>query len=314
MIASVTSAQDVAQKKIDLVRLFDRSYHLANNLKQVGSQLQNGSLWRLKKYLQVMKTNLVEIEALEDAKGGNLLKDFLNESRRKILFLSKILEDYQTFEELIPAATFCSSNAGEKLKADIFEKDAGKDGQNWSLSTEREIRIENQQAIQTKIREQLLGNYNHVEAFSASERGENGEKTGDFAGENGKNLHQRRNFKNDASEKQKLTEALEKNHVDVFLSHHRKQQENLTQEMIFMAQCLKSNAELAQNHIKQDLDLLDSTSDSMHSNMGKLRHQVGRLGEHVRNSGSFWIWMILFVVVVVFIWMILFLRFFPKRY
>ena len=48
-------------------------------------------------------------------------------------------------------------------------------------------------------------------------------------------------------------------------------------------------------------------------NKDKLKIESGRLEEHVNKSCNWWIWIMLAAVCITFVWMVVFMRLFPKR-
>lgn len=100
--------------------------------------------------------------------------------------------------------------------------------------------------------------------------------------------------------------------LDAVLEHHQNMQEKIAEEMIQMAQNLKHNSLVARNILKKDTKVLDNATKMADSNFTKLKHESERLEEITKRPCSLWVWMMLASVCVVFIMMIIFIRFFPK--
>ena len=101
--------------------------------------------------------------------------------------------------------------------------------------------------------------------------------------------------------------------VDAVLEHHQNMQEKIAEEMIQMAQNLKHNSLVASNILKKDNKVLDNATKLADSNFTKLKHESERLEEITNRPCSLWVWTMLACVCIVFIMMIIFIRFFPKR-
>ena len=61
------------------------------------------------------------------------------------------------------------------------------------------------------------------------------------------------------------------------------------------------------------LQKLDKSSNLVTSNYGKLKVESDRLEVHVKRACSSWILVMLVVVIMTFIWMVLFMKMFPKK-
>ena len=90
-------------------------------------------------------------------------------------------------------------------------------------------------------------------------------------------------------------------------------QEKLADEMLSLARNLKDNATAANRIVKDDNAKLEQTTKVADKNYGKLKVESERLEVHVAKSCNIWMWLMLLLVAVTFIWMILFMKMFPKR-
>jgi len=61
------------------------------------------------------------------------------------------------------------------------------------------------------------------------------------------------------------------------------------------------------------LQKLNKSADLVNANYGKLKEESDRLETHVKRACSSWILVLLVVVVMTFIWMVLFMKMFPKK-
>eukprot|EP01135_Chromosphaera_perkinsii_P000729 Nk52_evm17s151 gene=Nk52_evmTU17s151 len=100
--------------------------------------------------------------------------------------------------------------------------------------------------------------------------------------------------------------------VDVVLAHQRKVQDKIADELVFMAQSLRHNAEHAGNIVAEDNAQLDKTLQTIGKNEELLRKERDRLGEHIKQGNNCTIFLLLLMVMFVFMWMIVFIRLFPK--
>jgi len=61
------------------------------------------------------------------------------------------------------------------------------------------------------------------------------------------------------------------------------------------------------------LQKLNKSADLVTANYGKLKVESDRLETHVKRACSSWILVLMVVVVMTFIWMVLFMKMFPKK-
>ncbi|XP_046861626.1 vesicle transport protein USE1-like [Xenia sp. Carnegie-2017] len=99
---------------------------------------------------------------------------------------------------------------------------------------------------------------------------------------------------------------------DEIMQHHQNMQEKIAEEMIEMAQNLKHNSLVANDILKKDNKVLDNATRLADSSYKKLKHESERLEEITNRPCSLWLWIMLTCVCMVFISMIIFIRFFPK--
>ncbi|XP_041361229.1 vesicle transport protein USE1-like [Gigantopelta aegis] len=100
--------------------------------------------------------------------------------------------------------------------------------------------------------------------------------------------------------------------IDTVLQHHHQMQEKLADEMLALARGLKQNVADAGRIVKDDVKKISDSTRLADTNTGKLKVESERLEAHTKTC-SWWIWIMLLVVVATFIWMILFMKLFPKK-
>lgn len=101
--------------------------------------------------------------------------------------------------------------------------------------------------------------------------------------------------------------------ADVVLSFHREQQEKVAMEMVSLAHNLKQNLTTASQILQHDVKVLDGASRHADSNLSGLRQNSDRLTDFVRRSCQYWLWISLALVCFSFLWIVVFIRMFPKR-
>lgn len=104
-----------------------------------------------------------------------------------------------------------------------------------------------------------------------------------------------------------------KNDADLVLNFHHEMQEKVASEMITLARNLKENLYLANEIIKKDVEILDDSARVAEVNTSGLRTNSDRLSEFVRRSCQYWLWISLGLVCFTFLWIVVFIRLFPKR-
>ncbi|KAJ8029945.1 Vesicle transport protein USE1 [Holothuria leucospilota] len=100
--------------------------------------------------------------------------------------------------------------------------------------------------------------------------------------------------------------------LDAVLQHHRNLQEKLAEEMLSLTRNLKHNTVVASNIIKKDNMRLEETNRLADSNYSKLKVESDRLEVHAKRSCNWWIWGTVVFVSIVFLQMIIFIKFIPK--
>ncbi|KAK9767224.1 hypothetical protein K7432_003147 [Basidiobolus ranarum] len=103
--------------------------------------------------------------------------------------------------------------------------------------------------------------------------------------------------------------------AETLLEHHRHAQEELTNDLVRMAEILKNNSMSFGDILKRDEKVLDDAHGALTGNLDRLKKESGRLTQFTkRSSKTTWItWGVVALVCLTFIFMFLFIRIFPKR-
>ncbi|KAJ1674353.1 hypothetical protein EV182_003452, partial [Spiromyces aspiralis] len=103
--------------------------------------------------------------------------------------------------------------------------------------------------------------------------------------------------------------------MERLLQNQRQTQSELTDQLLKMAESLKSNSLTFGEMLTQDEKLMEETGEAISSNLGRLKTQGGRLGIYRskawKTTGFTW-GLVFFVILTTFI-MILFIKVVPKR-
>ncbi|XP_003737603.1 vesicle transport protein USE1 [Galendromus occidentalis] len=104
--------------------------------------------------------------------------------------------------------------------------------------------------------------------------------------------------------------------VDQILREHESTKQKIAESMVSMAQDLKRNAQTAKHIIAKDTEVVKRTVHSTDENFGKLQKETERLEKKLKFSCSCHctMWIMLVIACMVFLQMVMFMRFFPKRY
>lgn len=113
--------------------------------------------------------------------------------------------------------------------------------------------------------------------------------------------------------RQKYQENKEIKDLDAVLRYHHSMQEKVAEEMVALAQNLKQNSLLAGHFIRKDTETLQKASHLTDQNYSRLKVETDRLEKHSKRCCNWWVWLVLGSVCITFLWMIVFMRLFPKR-
>lgn len=100
--------------------------------------------------------------------------------------------------------------------------------------------------------------------------------------------------------------------IEEVLRVHRAQQSKLADEMLLMTRQLKNISTVAHDIIVKDNSGLSSMADQADTNYSKLQKETNKLEKLNESSGKCWVWSLIFLVCLIFIVMVLFIRLFPK--
>jgi len=98
------------------------------------------------------------------------------------------------------------------------------------------------------------------------------------------------------------------------LQHHRQQQEELTNDLVRMAERLKMNSVAFGDVLKKDDQVLRAAQDAISTNLTQLQKTNKRLGAHSSRATSTTImtWLVVGFVCLLFVVAFLVIRLFPK--
>lgn len=101
--------------------------------------------------------------------------------------------------------------------------------------------------------------------------------------------------------------------VDLVMNFQRERQEKMAEEMVALAHNLKENLHIAGDIVKNDTRCLEGTSQLAEDNTRHLRSNADKLTDFVRRSCQYWLWILLALNCFAFLWMVVFIRMFPKK-
>lgn len=100
---------------------------------------------------------------------------------------------------------------------------------------------------------------------------------------------------------------------DAVMQYHNSMQEKVAQEMMSLVQNLKQNSLLAGHIIRKDTEALTKSSSMADDRYSQLKVESEKLEVHAKKSCNWCVWIMLAAVCLIFMWMIVFIRLFPKR-
>jgi SNARE protein 1 len=231
--------------------------------------------WRLEKYVEALEDKLEELRKLSVCQPGN---EELAEYKKKVKFLKGVLEA----EKL---ATPSQKLMATQILSPVSGGSSSREGNTAQARDKtREIYLQTQAKYANEIREELLGLHTSRES----------------------QLNRRLRPATDREE-------LFSEDVDAVLRHHHNVQEKVAQEMVSLAQNLKQNVVLANHIIRKDVETLEGSSRYAEANSESLKQSNDKLGDFVRRSCQYWLWIMLALVSLTFLWIVVFIRMFPKK-
>ncbi|ESP05296.1 hypothetical protein LOTGIDRAFT_102889 [Lottia gigantea] len=104
----------------------------------------------------------------------------------------------------------------------------------------------------------------------------------------------------------------EENDIDTILQHHHQIQEKLADELLNLTRNLKDNIKVSSKIVVEDTKKIQDSTKLSDVNYFKLKVESDKLESHTK-ACSWWIWIMLVMVMVTFLWMIMFMKMFPKK-
>lgn len=206
----------------------------------------------------------------------------MNEYRKKVEFLKGLIETHKVKS---PTEKLIASQQLVRPLSQPLNQTSQVDGKGGPSNKGQELLIKTKSQINREMRNELLGNDIDKKGLVGLRKRPTGDK---------------RETKDGS--------------IDTVLQHHQNMQENIAEEMIKMAQSLKHTSVRASNIIKEDSKTLENSTKLADNNFEKLRKESEGLEELTQTPCSMWLWIMIITVCVVFMWMIMFIRLFPKKY
>ncbi|CAH3181654.1 unnamed protein product [Porites lobata] len=259
--------------EINFRRLLERCEVMAS---EIHENKENVS-WRLEKYVLTLQRQAAELKKSESKPSP----DAMTEYSKKVEFLKGLIETQKMKSptEKLLASRQLVRPLSQTSNAQTTEVDKGR-----TVNRAQELHIRAKSQINKEMRSELLGEDNKKDSHGVRNR-----LTG--------------NKKSDANDES----------IDSVLQYHQNLQENIADEMIKMAQHIKHTSVMASNIIKEDNKTLEQSTKLADSNFEKLKRESERLEELTQTPCSWWIWIMIITVCIVFMWMIIFIRLFPKK-
>ncbi|KAI8496056.1 SNAP receptor use1 [Branchiostoma belcheri] len=234
--------------------------------------------WRLEKYVEALQGQLSELNNLPSP--GKPASDILKEYNKKVEFLKKYIEA----EKLESPSERVLATELMKPGQPCLEHYSPASSQLSNRKT-RELHARARSRYQKDMREELLGKTEN----------DNKSDTPDASG----------------SRWSRGGEEPEED-LDTVLQRHQDMQAKIAEEMLTLARSLKHNQLAAQNIIREDTKVLEKSSKLAEGNYDRLKVETDRLEQHVKRSCNWTMWTMLSIVCIIFLFMILFIRLFPK--
>lgn len=260
--------------EINFRRLLERCEAIAEETQENKENVN----WRLDRYVSTLQRQVTELQKSSNKPSP----DAMNEYTKKVEFLKGFIETHKMkspTEKLIASQQLVRPLSQPPTQTNRAG-DAGR-----PLNKGQELHIKAKSQINREMRNELLG----TGSDKKDPLGLRKRATGD-----------QRETKDGG--------------IDTVLQHHQNMQENIAEEMIRMAQSLKHTSLMAGNIIKEDSKTLENSTKLADNNFEKLKRESERLEELTQTPCSMWLWIMIITVCAVFMWMIMFIRLFPKKY
>ena len=113
-------------------------------------------------------------------------------------------------------------------------------------------------------------------------------------------------------ENRKPQNTKNKNYDDI-VKYHELLQEQVTNEMVVLVRSLKQNLTTSNEIVKKDTELLENTNRFTETNVSNLRKNTDKIREFASAACEYWLWISLTLVIFAFLFMVIFIRLFPKK-
>ncbi|XP_015912872.2 vesicle transport protein USE1 [Parasteatoda tepidariorum] len=100
---------------------------------------------------------------------------------------------------------------------------------------------------------------------------------------------------------------------DAVMQYHNSMQEKVAQDMVSLVQNLKQNSLLTGHIIKKDTEALIKSGEMADDRYSELKVESDKLETYTKRACNWCLWIMLGAVILIFMWMIIFIRLFPKR-
>ncbi|XP_054160902.1 vesicle transport protein USE1-like [Oppia nitens] len=266
-----------SREEIDFRRLLSKCEQLVEKHMKDNINTNNGNNnWRLERYIHALNERLNELKELNACPVN---ENNLSNYKKKVSFFNSLLET-----QLMNHSNNNNNSTDQQLiKTEIMSPISVTpvDGGIRSDKT-KEIHLNLKSRLENDVRTELFGNKES-------------------------SIQMRKRVANDDTTNSSVDS-------DAILRFHQSVQEKVAQEMITLVHNLKQNCSLSNEIIKKDTESLEKSSSLAQRNTDNLKGNTVKISEYVRRSCQYWLWIMLFIVVFTFLWIVVFIRLFPKKY
>ncbi|GFT30832.1 vesicle transport protein USE1 [Nephila pilipes] len=121
------------------------------------------------------------------------------------------------------------------------------------------------------------------------------------------------NFGSDGVRLRNTSSNVPQEDFDAVMQYHNSMQEKVAEEMMSIVQNLKQNSLLAGHIIKKDTEAIQKSTVLADDRHAQLKVESEKLETFVKKACNWGVWIMIAIVCVTFMWMIVFIRLFPKR-
>ncbi|XP_066924111.1 vesicle transport protein USE1-like [Clytia hemisphaerica] len=231
--------------------------------------------WRLAKYLETADDQICKMETDKNVK---VPEEVITEYKRKVTFLKDVVQAEKT-QDPLERILICQHLLPTSVISSTSSINLDEEQQRNTNNKTKELHLQIKGKHQNDLRRQLLG-------------------------EKGSHPH---------SLSKRETENNTENNIDEIIKQHHDIQEKVAEEMILMTQHMKQTTLRSRDIINKDKQELERSNKVVDHNIQKLKVESDRLEEMNKRRCSCSIWVMLGVVCIVFVNMIIFIKFFPKK-